>query len=159
MLVAHSYGGFIAELYARRYPDEVGGLVMVDAGSSSIGRAVTAEKLGVWDQTNRIASPGLESVEIADAVATIDAAPPLRRMPSIVLTADKAIRADLQPADADASVTFADWLAGQDLLATGLAAKHITDTSSGHNIYLYSPRLVSDAIREVIADVRDGKDS
>ena len=79
-------------------------------------------------------------------------------MPSIVLTADKALRADLQPADADASVTFADWLAGQDLLAQDLAAKHITDTSSGHNIYLYSPRLVNDAIRDVIADVRDEND-
>ena len=108
---------------------------------------------------NRIVSPGLESVEIVDAVATIDAAPEHHRMPSIVLTADKALRANLQPADADASVTFADWLAGQDLLATGLAAKHVIDTNSGHNIYLYSPRLVNDAIREVIADVRDGKGS
>ena len=86
----------------------------------------------VWDQTNRIAAPGLESVEVADAVAKIDAAPPLHRMPSIVLTADKAMRADLQPVDADASVTFADWLAGQDLLATGLAAKQVTETNSGH---------------------------
>ena len=122
VLVAHSYGGFVAELYARRYPQEVGGLVMVDAGSSSIGRAVTAEKLGVWDQMNRIAPPDLESVELADAVATLDAAPPLHRMPAVVLTADRALRADLQPPDADLSVTFTDWLAGQDLLAQELAA-------------------------------------
>ncbi len=158
VLVAHSYGGFIAELYARRYPDEVGGLVMVDAASSAIGRAVSPEKLDRWDQTNRIAPPGSESVEVADAVATIDAAPPLHRMPSVVLTADKALRADLQPADADASVTFADWLAQQDLLATDLAAKHVSDTNSGHNIYLYSPRRVNDAIREVVVGVRHDDD-
>ena len=129
---------------------------MIDAASSYIGRAVTADKLGVWDQTNRMAAPGQESVEVADAVAKLDRAPPLRPIPSIVLTADKPLRADLQPADADASVTFDDWLVGQDLLATGLTAKHVTKTNSGHNVYLYSPRLVNKAIREVVAEVRDG---
>ena len=128
---------------------------MVDAGSSYIGRAVTAGKLGVWDQTNRIAAPGQESVEVVDAVAKLDAAPPLHAIPAIVLSADKPLRADLQPVDADASVTFDDWLVGQDLLATGLAAKHVTETNSGHHIYLYSPRLVNKAIREVVADVRN----
>jgi pimeloyl-ACP methyl ester carboxylesterase len=155
VLVAHSYGGFVAELYARTYPDQVGGLVMVDAGSSYVARAVDAGKLAVWDRTNRIAAPGQESVEIGDAIAQLDAAPPLRPMPSIVLTADKGLRDDLQPPDADTSVTFDDWIVGQELLAAGLDAKHVTETDSGHNIYLYSPRLVSTAIREVVADVRD----
>ncbi len=155
-LVAHSYGGFVVELYARTYPEEVGGLVMVDAGSSYIARAVTAEKLRVWDQTNRISAPGQESVEIADAMAKLDAAPPMRPIPSIVLSADKSVRADLLPVDAAASVTFDDWLVGQDLLASGLTAKHVTETHSGHNVYLYSPRLVIQAIREVVADVREG---
>ncbi len=156
VLVAHSYGGFVAELFARRYPEEVGGLVMVDAGSSYIERAASADKLAVWDQMNRIAAPGQESVEIADAMAKLDAAPPLHPIPSIVLTADKALRADLRPVDADASVTFEDWLVGQELLAAGLDAKQVTATNSGHNIYLYSPQLVIAAIREVVADVRDG---
>ncbi len=39
VLVAHSYGGFIAELYARTHPADVGGLVMVDAVSSTIGQS------------------------------------------------------------------------------------------------------------------------
>ena len=55
-----------------------------------------------------------------------------------------------------ASVTFDDWLVGQDLLSAGLDAKHVTETNLGHNIYLYSPRLVNAAIREVVADVRNG---
>ena len=156
VLVAHSYGGFIAELFARRYPEEVGGLVMVDAASSYIGRAVTAEKLGAWDRINRMAEPGRESVEVADAIATLDAAPRLRPIPSIVLTADKRTRADLVPPDVDVGVTFDDWLVGQNLLANGLDAKHVTETNSGHNVYLYSPRLVSSAIREVVTEVRAG---
>ncbi len=87
-------------------------------------------------------------------MAKLDAAPPLDPIPSIVLTADKPLRADLQPVDAAASVTFDDWLVGQALLATGLAAKQVTRTYSGHHLYLYSPRLVNQAIREVVADVR-----
>ena len=31
-----------------------------------------------------------------------------------------------------------------------LQAKHIKNTNSGHFIYMYSPRLVADAIREVV---------
>jgi pimeloyl-ACP methyl ester carboxylesterase len=154
VLVAHSYGGFIAELYARTYPEEVAGLVMVDAASSYIGRAVSAEQLDAWDRVNRMAAPGQESVEVADAVARLDAAPPLRPIPVVVLTADKRMRADLQPPGVDIGVTFDDWLVGQDLLAAGLDAEHVTRTNSGHNIYLYSPALVNAAIREVVADVR-----
>ena len=154
VLVAHSYGGFIAELFARRYPEQVGGLVMVDAASSYIGRAVSAEKLGAWDVVNRMAAPGQESVEVADAIATLDAAPPLPVIPAIVLTADKRVRADLVPPDVDVGVTFDDWLVGQDLLVRGIDAEHVTETHSGHNIYLYSPRLVNRAIRTVVADVR-----
>jgi len=154
VLVAHSYGGFIAELLARRHPDEVGGLVMVDAASSYIGRAVAADALGRWDRVNRMAGPGQESVEVADAVAQLDAAPPLPPMPAVVLTADKRVRADLLPPDVDVGVTFDDWLIAQDLLATGIDARHVTHTNSGHNVYLYSPQLVNRAIRDVVADVR-----
>jgi pimeloyl-ACP methyl ester carboxylesterase len=157
VLVAHSYGGFIAELYARTYPDDVGGLVMVDAASSYLRPAVTPEKLTVWDRTNRMAAPGQEGVEVADAIAQLDAAPPLPPIPTVVLSADKPLRSDLQPPDADSSVTFDDWVRGQDLLAAGVGAAHVAATDSGHHVYLYSPQLVNAAIREVVADVRDGR--
>jgi hypothetical protein len=53
-------------------------------------------------------------------------------------------------------VSFSDWLAAQDLLAASLNAKHIKETKSGHNIYLYEPQLVTDAIHEVVDAVRGG---
>ena len=46
-------------------------------------------------------------------------------------------------------------MAAQDLLASALGAEHITSTNSGHHIYLYSPALVVDAIRELVDDVRE----
>ena len=156
VLVAHSYGGFVAELYARTHPAQVGGLVMVDAASSDIEHAVSPAKLRVWDQIHRTTSPGLpEGVEVLDAMARLDAAPPPTQIPTVVLSADKPYPV-LPPGsgDPEASVTFADWIAAQDLLAARLGAEHVTATNSGHHVYLYSPRLVIKAIREVVADVR-----
>ena len=156
VLVAHSYGGFIAELYARTHPADVGGLVMVDAVSSTIEQATTASRLQAWDQLHRTTSPGLpEGIEVLDAIAQLRAAPPPVQIPTVVLSADKPY--PLPPpgsGDPDASVTFADWSAGQDLFATGVGAEHITQTNSGHHVYLYSPKLVVDAIRKVIGEVR-----
>jgi hypothetical protein len=40
-------------------------------------------------------------------------------------------------------------------LGVDLGAKTITETGSGHNIYLYNPKLVIDSIDGVVADVRE----
>ncbi len=156
VLVAHSYGGFIAELYARTHPADVGGLVMVDAVSSSIEHATTASRLQAWNQLHRTTSPGLpEGIEVLDAIAQLRASPPPVQIPTVVLSADKPYPLPPPgPGDPDASVTFADWSAGQDLLATGVGAEHITKTNSGHHVYLYSPKLVVGAIRKVVGEVR-----
>ena len=151
VLVAHSYGGFVAELYARTYPADVGGLVMVDAVSSDIEQAATASKLARWDELHRSTAPGTEGVEVLDALARLDAVPALRRLPAVVLSADKPYRTDLlPPEDVEASVTFTDWRDQQERLAARLGAEHVTTTNSGHHVYLYSPQLVIDAIREVV---------
>ena len=47
-------------------------------------------------------------------------------------------------------MTFDDWLAAHDLLAAELGAEHVTETDSGHDIYLYHPALVVEAIRRVV---------
>ena len=74
-------------------------------------------------------------------------------------SADKPWRIDLLPPEATTQemVTFDDWLASLDLLAGDLDAEHITETNSGHDIYLYRPALVVDAIRTVVDDVRSGE--
>jgi pimeloyl-ACP methyl ester carboxylesterase len=158
VLVAHSYGGLIALLYARTYPDEVGGLVMVDTVSQFMEDVVSPAKLANWDASNAMTSPEVrEGVQLIDAFAKMNAAPPVPDIPAVVLSADKPWRIDLLPPEAlsDDMVTFDDWLASLDRLATELDAEHITTTDSGHDIYLYAPALVVDAIREIVGDVRD----
>ncbi len=153
VLVAHSYSGVIADLYARTHPQTVAGLVMVDAVTEQIADVVGPAALTTWDATNAETTPQVhEGVHLIDAFSRIDAAPPLPAVPAVVLSADKPWRTDLLPAEATrgAQVTFADWLAAQNLLATALGAEHVTDTHSGHDIYLYNPALVVKAIHEVV---------
>jgi pimeloyl-ACP methyl ester carboxylesterase len=160
VLVAHSYGGVIAALYARTYPQDVGGLVMVDTVTARMADAVSAAKLTNWNATNAMTSPEVrEGVQLIDAFAQINAAPPMPDIPAVVLSADKPWRIDLLPPEATTQemVTFDDWLASLDLLAGDLDAEHITETNSGHDIYLYRPALVVDAIRTVVDDVRSGE--
>jgi pimeloyl-ACP methyl ester carboxylesterase len=157
VLVAHSYGGFIAALYARRYPDSVAGLVMVDAATERLEEAMSYANLTSWDKQNRAASNQVkEQIEIIDAIERIKAAPPMPKVPTIILSADKPYRFDLLPPEAQDAIflTFSDWLASQDLMASALGGEHIKKTNSGHHIYLYSPKLVNDAIRAVVEEVR-----
>jgi pimeloyl-ACP methyl ester carboxylesterase len=156
VLVPHSYGGFVAELYARTYPAQVAGLVMVDAASSRLRHTLSPEKLAVWDQTNRQTSAQVrEGVQVLDALDRLDAAPPMPELSAVVLAADKPYRTDLIPPElVDKSLGFADWKAAQDLLAPYLRARYIADTNSGHHVYLYSPQQVVDAVRDVVDTVR-----
>jgi pimeloyl-ACP methyl ester carboxylesterase len=45
--VAHSYGGLIGRLYASTYPDDVSGLVLVDALSEGLKDAETPEQWAI----------------------------------------------------------------------------------------------------------------
>jgi pimeloyl-ACP methyl ester carboxylesterase len=158
VLVAHSYGGVIAMLFTRTYPDEVAGLVMVDAVTELMNKVASPQAVAAWDAKNRISVPEApEAVELLDAFAKIEAAPPRRELPAIVLSADKPWPAigDAQSAATEGEmVTFANWLASEDMLAKFLDAPRITQTNSGHNIYQYSPQLVVDAIRQVVDALR-----
>jgi len=96
------------------------------------------------------------------------AAPPLRQLPLIVLSADRAwgpqipsmIAAGTLPADVPQNfgyVTDAAQKEAEEKLAHLVPnAKHITDTNSGHEIHKERPQLVIDSIRQVVDAVRGG---
>lgn len=131
---------------------------MVDAVSDVIEDVVRPATLANWDASNAAVSPeSREGVRISDALDQIRAAPPMPTIPAAVLSADKPWRTDLltQEANPVEQVTFADWLAGQRLLAATLGVEQIADTDSGHDVYLYSPQLVTDTIGSVVAEVRN----
>jgi pimeloyl-ACP methyl ester carboxylesterase len=151
VLVAHSYGGLIAELYARTYPEEVAGRVNVDVTSAFLRDTLPpAEYQALIESTKTPPVPGAEALGIGAAIDAINAAEPAPLVPAIVLAADKP--PDLEPPTLE---RFSRLGEAQGLLAQALCAQLITRTNSGHHIHVEQPQLVGDATRAVVEAIRD----
>ena len=152
ILVAHSWGGLNARFYASTYPDEVSGLVLLDAGSEFLQDTLTPEQWARFVQASKELGEPIE-LEAADYQPSVDAlrtAPPVGEIPAVVLSADKCWFTFPGDDAAEAEATCSAWLAAQDQLATVLNAKHITDTNSGHFIQGEQPKLVIHSVRKVV---------
>jgi hypothetical protein len=79
----------IAELFARRYPGEVAGGVLVDVTSVYLRVTLTPEEYAEFVASVRTPPPGGEALDLADDAATILAAPAPPRVPSVLFTSDK----------------------------------------------------------------------
>jgi pimeloyl-ACP methyl ester carboxylesterase len=175
VLVGHSYGGLIVRLYASTYPDDVSGLVLVDALSEGLRDAetpaqwVTQRKLMEGEiRDSLVQYPDLERIDPDRSFDQVRAAPPLRPLPAVVLSADRAvgpqipsmIAAGVLPADVPRDFGYiidAAQKQAQERLAKLVPnAKHVTRTNSGHEIHKEHPQLVIDSIREVVEAVRSG---
>jgi pimeloyl-ACP methyl ester carboxylesterase len=176
VIVGHSYGGLVVRLYAMTWPNDVAGMVLVDALSEFLRAAETPEE---WRWQKIILDGDMtESLKVypdlerADADAGFDqmlAAPPLPPMPLVVLSADQPwgplvpgfIADGLLAADTPPDVGYvtdrAQKVAQAQLAALVPGARHVTKTDSGHNIHRDNPQLVTDAIREVVDTVRAGR--
>jgi pimeloyl-ACP methyl ester carboxylesterase len=153
VLVGHSWGGFIARLFASTYPDEVSGLVLIDSASEFLKQSLTPAQWKTYNEATKklIESNGLEAPDHQHSLKLLHATPRVRTIPVVVLTSDK--RFDF---GAGGTETWQAWRTAQDRLANLLNAKHVADTNSGHAIQMEQPALVIDAIREVVAKVRNG---
>jgi hypothetical protein len=110
--------------------------------------------------------PALERNDPDRSFDQIRAAPKLRPLPLIVLSADRpwgpqipsmiasgALPADISPDFG--SITDAAQKQAQEKLATLVPnAKHITNTNSGHEIHKEQPQLVIGSIHNVVDAVR-----
>ena len=144
-MVAHSYGGLIADLLARTRPELVSGLVFVDPTSEFLPRLGRPEQDAELNRTARapLPEPDGEGFLAVDAYARIKVAPPLPKVPTIVMSSDKLPPpAELRPDD----YTKFQIHQANSLLAETLATENVIVPGSGHDIMLYAPQVVADKI-------------
>lgn len=178
VIVGHSAGGLAARLYAATYPDDVSGMVLVDALSEGLQDYMTDDQWHIQKPLLRgdidasIAEyPALEWVEPEVSFAQMRAADRLKQMPLVVISADQPIGPTIpslkaagvigeEVPDEFGYLTDAAQQRSQAALASSIpGAVHITDTDSGHNVHIEQPALVAAAILDVVRLVREGIDS
>jgi pimeloyl-ACP methyl ester carboxylesterase len=168
VLAAHSLGGLFARLYASTYPDEVVGLVLVDAYSELLETVMPPARWQALVRLNQglsadevIPIPGYGDVETLPfgannaVVRAAVAASPLRPMPLANLAHGKpfALSEDTQGFSA---AEMEGYIRAANEAKTALVphARFTVATESGHDIHQDQPEVVIEAIRQVVAGVR-----
>ncbi len=172
ILVGHSLGGLCMQLFASTWPDEVAGMVLVDATHED-----------VWVEFQRVLSPAaweefetltVENSELLDAYPEAEQfwRVPLLDDPNVALMRQARAESPLQPMPLVVlshgipfAAPFPEWPADEmervmltlqeDLAALVPNARHVIAHQSGHDIHQDQPDLVIEAIRQVVEAVRD----
>ncbi|WP_460522405.1 alpha/beta fold hydrolase [Humibacter antri] len=154
VLVGASWGGMIAQLYAREHPAQTKGIVLVDSSSVFLKDCLSSTQwinwMAVIAAAHTVATA--EEPDYDSSVAELDAAPAMPPTPAVVLSSDHAWDLGVTPGMS----TWHAWLAAQERLAESLGATHVSNTGSGHGIAVEQPALVSRQIARIIDRVRSG---
>ncbi|MDV6269649.1 alpha/beta fold hydrolase [Rhodococcus globerulus] len=172
VLVAHSWGGLIARLYADTYPTDIDGLVLVDTLTELLYDGLTPQEQQWWLTLNSNYSPDLEPYNqeksnLEPSFQSLRDAGDPPPMPVGILVSDQPF--NLEPLSAAGELPpgipvdfgptiFAAHIAGQQALAERLHAHLDLDTDAGHYVHTEQPALTTDAIDEVVDAARTNPD-
>lgn len=161
LLVGRSYGGILVRLYTSLYPNEVAGMVLVDATHEQqvrrwgmIDSAYPAAFRTYFDSVLKTLQPGADAAETREtmriqAAGEVEGMRPLPDMPLAVLTS---MRVD--PTARYVNGTARGHEAWREMhdewFRRSTNAIHIVTTKSGHAIQDQEPDLVVQAIRFVL---------
>lgn len=153
VLVGHSFGGPLIRVFAGMYPDEVCGLVLVDA---------TGEEFVKWAQAKDARHEERHDDEWKDMMASLDEAHGSRvpsEVPVILITAMKIgpfPDSATEKQKEDARTNKQAWLKFHNEWIEKIPnAQHIVTEDSGHMVPFEQPELVVQAVREVVENVKE----
>jgi pimeloyl-ACP methyl ester carboxylesterase len=165
LLVGHSYGGFVARLFASMYPDDMGGLILEETQHEDI----------LTEMRKVLKGKDLETFEEV-LVAGVDAPPnprtegdyrnvtreevkksrPLPPMPFVILTCADRARA-FGPMFSGATIeeiARVDSALMDELAASIPGGKQIMIQGTGHNVHVDKPEVLIAPVREMIEAVQ-----
>jgi pimeloyl-ACP methyl ester carboxylesterase len=169
ILVGHNLGGYNVRLYSNQYPDEVVGMVLVDAFHpdqvSETLAALPPESPDEPDSlkrtreflTNQIHNTSnLENLDYFASADLVRATNGLGDLPLVVLTHRPSWRGGdpYFPMDVAAQIEQVGQNLQIDLAGLSSNSTHVIATKAGPNIPLDEPQLVIDAILQVIDDAK-----
>ena len=155
VLVGQSAGGVFVQLYTRTHPDEVAGVVAMNAVPPvdpwlADSAPLMTEQERVEELAYYAGGEGTEDFDWNTSFAQMDAAGPPPAVPFLVLISTDA---ECESADDICGRTHDVYEAGMAELATQWPQGQFTQVDAGHEIF-YSPEAVA-VIRRLIAAVRD----
>ena len=156
VLVGHSLGGLIVNLFARTRPDAVAAVVLLDATApddvSVLVRYETPLQRFLKRLINTISplDPNSETNHVTATVAELQAAPAFPAIPLTVVTGGKPAMAWATAREA----TAARSLHQRELAKLSPLGTQVIATRSGHFPQFTQPALVIDAVRQAILDVQ-----
>jgi pimeloyl-ACP methyl ester carboxylesterase len=152
LIAGHSFGGLIANLFARLHPQEVSGVILIEATAPEDVVLLRSHETKLQRALAWLANRAMplhhhhEAVHAAQSAAEVAAAPVFPPIPLTVITGAK-------PAMAWASNSSATALRAahqQALAKLSPHGRHIHATRSGHFPQFSEPDLVLSAIRKTV---------
>ena len=148
VLVGHSLGGLYMQYFARNFPDEIEGLVLVDSTHWNQSMRIDPDASGPWTKRRQVTlfMPWIVRREFSDseqAGVQVHDSPHVRYVPTIVLSSTRAPLGET-PASRALAATMQEEIAADFPLA-----KHVRVDDSGHYIQRDQPDAVINAARSL----------
>lgn len=169
LLVGHSLGALLCRLYAQQSQQEVAGLMLIDGPHPQQGeRFIAALTATGWNE-HELVQPILqmaagvapeqhpEGLDFAKSLAEVDQTRTFGDLPLMVISARKSPEKSWPDLPIQAAFAFTrTWDAMQkELLSLSTRGVHLTTTESGHYIHWDEPKLVVEAIYQMVKTIRN----
>jgi pimeloyl-ACP methyl ester carboxylesterase len=152
VLVGHSFGGIYVRVFAEMYPREVVGMVLLDPSQESFNDWLKKNHPARLKDVQAQIAKTAEGIRAEDAATDVsyEEARLAKVPPGIAVTLLSSTEDESMPADARRV-----WIdKHKEWIATVPGSKHIVADKTGHFIQAQQPKLVIDAIRQILDQTR-----